>query len=191
MAQVYDFFSKKKIDLSAQQGSGAILTTQSASEIESEFQVTQLKPISSDKVITLDHARKLLLDQDKRNNQRTILSDLVSVYAILPERGLLKVDVHNLGEKGLAFDVESLQGAYELNEKVAMRVYLNHKSYFPFEVEIKHVTPVEEEGVYRHGATFTGENTNNVALSHLIKFLEAVSSDLREDRGDLMIPNIS
>lgn len=190
MAQVYDFFSKKKIDLSAQ-GSESILATKSSPEIESEFQMAQLTTISSEKIITLDQARKHLLDQDKRNNQRTILSDLVSVYAILPERGLLKVDVHNLGEKGLAFDVESFQGAYELNEKVAMRVYLNHKSYFPFEVEIKHVTPVEEEGVFRHGATFTGENTNNVALSHLIKFLEAVSSDLREDRGDLMIPNIS
>lgn len=182
MAQVYDLFTKKKIESSEQ-----IHKIENTSSIS----VEPVEQNQSSQVITLEQARKALVDKDKRQTQRTILSDLVSVYAILPERGLLKVDVHNLGEKGLAFDIETYQGAYEINEKVAMRVYLNHKSYFPFEVEVKHVTPIYEEGIHRHGALFTGENTNNVALGHLIKFLEAVSTDLKEDHGDLMIPNIS
>lgn len=189
MAQVYDFFSKKKITDETQISSIKSAEIKVKASVEAS---TQSAPSSSsEKIITLEQARQALLDQEKRQNQRTILSDLVSVYAVLPERGLLKVDVHNLGDKGLAFDVGMSHGAYELNEKVAMRMYLNHKSYFPFEVEIKHVTTVHEEGVNRHGGVFTGENTNNVALSHLIKFLEAVSADLKEDRGDLMIPNIS
>ncbi|MBY0452528.1 MAG: PilZ domain-containing protein, partial [Bdellovibrionaceae bacterium] len=83
------------------------------------------------------------------------------------------------------------QGAFKAGEEIQMRVYLNHKTYFPIAVKIKHTTVEQSEGVTRHGTEFLKSAENNAALQHFVKFIETVSLGLKKDEGDLMAPKIS
>lgn len=165
------------------------------------FRDTQKKTTSSStfekapktklEVIGFEQAKVLLLEKERREAQRTILTEFVSAYAVLPERGLLKVELFNISDAGLAFDVDAAQGRFDIGEEVAFRIYLNHKTYFGFTVRVRYANEVPEEGVIRHGTEFTDSSKSDSALQHFIQFIESVSTRLKEDDGDLLIPNIS
>lgn len=142
-------------------------------------------------VVDIAEKRSEILKEDRRKVKRTILTEFISVHTVVPGMGLLKVTLFNINENGLAFDIESPKGHFYAGEEVAMRVYLNHQTYFPFVVKIKHVTEVTDEGVHRHGGEFVKGTINDVALNHFVSFIETVSASLKHDHGDVVVSNIN
>lgn len=142
-------------------------------------------------VLDMTVAREEMLSKDRREVKRTILTEFVGAYAVLPERGLMKVTLHDISENGIAFDLELHEGGFLEGEEVAFRVYLNHATYFPFTVSVVNSRRLEDENVTRHGAQFVKGTVNDVALHHFVKFIENVSAGLRRDDGDILISNIS
>lgn len=142
-------------------------------------------------IVDMTIAREEILNKDRREVKRTILTEFISAYAVLPERGLMKVTLYDISENGLGFDLELQEGVFLESEEVAFRVYLNHTTYFPFTVKITNSRRLENEGVFRHGASFMKGTVNDVALHHFVKFIENVSAGLRKDGGDVLVSNIS
>lgn len=142
-------------------------------------------------VVSYDEQKKQILFHERRQIKRTILSEFVSAMVVLPEKGLIRVGIFDISENGISFDLETEQGAFQVSEEIQMRVYLNHKTYFPIAVTVKHVTQESSEGVTRHGTEFAANAENNAALQYFVKFIEAVSLGLKKDEGDLMAPKIS
>ena len=142
-------------------------------------------------VVDITEIRTEVLDEDRRKVRRTILTEFIAVHTVVPGMGLMKVALFNLNDSGLAFDTEALKGHFQVGEEVAMRVYLNHQTFFPFVVKVKHVTHVTDEEVHRHGCEFVGGTINDVALHHFVKFLENVSASLKHDKGDILVSGIN
>lgn len=142
-------------------------------------------------VLNITEARQEILSRDRRNVKRTILTEFVGAFTVLPEKGLMKVSLYDISDNGLAFDLPLEGGGFTQGEEVAMRVYLNHSTYFPFTINISNVRAIEDEGVVRHGATFVKGTMNDVALHHFVKFIENVSASLKKDSGDVLVSNIS
>ncbi|HEY8271376.1 MAG TPA: PilZ domain-containing protein [Pseudobdellovibrionaceae bacterium] len=142
-------------------------------------------------VLDMTEAREEILNKERREVKRTILTEFIGTYAVLPERGLMKVTLYDISENGIAFDLEPQEGMFRDGEEVAIRLYLNHTTYFPFNVNVIKSRPMEEEGVIRHGAQFIKGTVNDVALHHFVKFIENVSAGLRKDEGDILVSNIS
>ncbi len=142
-------------------------------------------------VIDMTEMRQEILSQERRQVRRTILSEFIGAMALVPRKGLLRVTLYDISENGMAFDVDSEAGHFALGEEVAMRVYLNHETYFSFIVKVQNVRHVNDEGVYRHGAHFQKGTINDVALFHFIKFIETVSASLQRDSGDIMVSSIA
>lgn len=142
-------------------------------------------------ILDITEARKEIMDSEKREVKRTILTEFIGAFAILPEHGLIRVTMYDISDNGISFDLESDKGQFHEGEEVAMRVYLNYKTYFPFVVKIKNSRLVPSEGVVRHGANFTKGTINDVALHHFVKFIETVSASLKTDDGDIQVSNIS
>ena len=142
-------------------------------------------------VIDMTEKRQEILMQERRQVRRTILSEFVGACAVIPEKGLVKVSLYDISENGMAFDIESSVGHFGLNEEVAMRVYLNQQTYFPFVVTIQNLRKIGDENVYRHGANFVKDSINNEALHHFVKFIETVSASLKGDNGDIMVSSIA
>ncbi|MBX2988741.1 MAG: PilZ domain-containing protein [Bdellovibrionaceae bacterium] len=140
-------------------------------------------------VFDLVEPRQAILQDERRELRRTILTEFVGAFVVVPERGLLRVSLYDISDDGLAFEMDLEQGSYQEHERVAMRIYLNHKTYFEFVVQVKWRELQEQQGIIRHGTMFVKNTVNDVALKHFVKFIEAVSVNLRADDGDLQISN--
>jgi hypothetical protein len=142
-------------------------------------------------MVDIGELRAAALKEDRRNVKRTILTEFIAVHAVVPEMGLMKVSLYDITQNGLAFDLEDARGAFKMGEEVAMRVYLNHQTYFPFTATIKHTKHIDDESVTRHGVEFLKGSINDIALQHFVAFLESVSASLRHDKGDVLVSNIN
>jgi hypothetical protein len=142
-------------------------------------------------VLNYDEQKSKLLIHERRKIKLTILSEFVSAMVVIPDKGLMRVAIYDISENGISFDLELEEGAFKCDEEICMRVYLNHKTYFPINVRVKHVTVEPTEAVIRHGTVFEDNAVNNAALQHFVKFIESVSLGLKNDSGDLMAPKIS
>jgi hypothetical protein len=119
--------------------------------------------------------------------KRTILSEFIGAFALVPRKGLLKVALFDISDNGLAFDVSEAAGHFSVGEEVAMRVYLNQQTYFPFVVKIQNIRGIDDEATFRHGAGFVKGTINDEALHHFVRFIETVSAQLQTDKGDLKV----
>ena len=90
------------------------------------------KKSSSAPVIDMTEARTEMLNQERRQEKRTILSEFIGACALVQGKGLLKVAMYDISETGLAFDVQEGSGHFMIGEEIAMRVYLNQETYFAF-----------------------------------------------------------
>ena len=142
-------------------------------------------------VLNMTERRQEILMRERRQVKRTILTEFVGAFAVIPQQGLLKVSLYDISDQGLAFDIEAPRGALTVGETVAFRVYLNRKTYFPFFVTVQNIRAITEEAVYRHGAFFEKETVNAKALHHFIRFIETVSASLHGDEGDIMVSGIN
>jgi len=141
-------------------------------------------------LVDFTEKRDEILKQERRQVKRTILTEFISAHVVVPNRGLNKVAIHDISDEGIAFDLEVEDGKFKKNEELAMRIYLNATTYFPFFVKVKNCRFIEDEGVYRVGSQFDKKSFNSEALSHFIKFIETVSANLKSDSGDIMVSKI-
>lgn len=161
------------------------------SRLKSQNSVENERVTSAADVHDITEARQEILSRDRRHVKRTILTEFVGAFAVLPEKGLLKAALYDISDSGLAFDLELTEGGFASGDEVAMRVYLNHSTYFPFTIRVTNARAIEDEGVVRHGANFVKGSVNDVALHHFIKFIETVSASLKTDSGDVLVSHIS
>src|SRR5689334_18313380 len=83
-------------------------------------------------ILDMVERRQAALQEERREVRRTILTEFIGAFLIIPGHGLKKVSLYDISEKGLAFDMEFELGQLRLGEEVAMRVYLNQFTFFPF-----------------------------------------------------------
>lgn len=139
------------------------------------------------KVESIADLRAQIISEERRQVKRTILTEFIGAFAIIPGSGLVKLALHDISDTGLSFDVEEKFGKFNEGDEVALRVYLNQETYFPIIINVANCRLEPSEGSYRHGGSFVKDSVNQVALHHFIKFIETVSTSLRADLGDLML----
>lgn len=141
-------------------------------------------------ILDMTERREAILSSERRQVKRTILSEFIGAFILVPEKGLQRVAIYDISENGIAFDLDLTGGGLREGEEVAMRVYLNQFTYFPFVVSIANVRALPEENVTRHGCGFVKDTPNQDALQHFVKFIETVSASLRTDHGDVMVSGL-
>ena len=142
-------------------------------------------------VVDLAQMRSQMITEDRRQVKRTILTEFISVHAVVPGHGVLRVALYDITEAGLSFDLEQTRGHYNIGETIELRVYLNHQTYFKISTEVVHITEFADEGIVRHGCEFIAGSINDDALGHFVKFLENVTASLRRDGGDVLVTKIN
>lgn len=127
---------------------------------------------------------------DRRQVKRVVLNEFISAHVYVNGRGLLKITLKDVNNGGLAFDIDEKQGQFTRGETLEVRFYLNHETYFKFNVTVAHSNALPDEAIFRHGCSFLGESLNNAALHHFVQFLQTIAASLRTDRGDRIVSNI-
>ncbi|MCB0362037.1 MAG: PilZ domain-containing protein [Bdellovibrionales bacterium] len=147
-------------------------------------------PDAKNPVVDMTERRHEQIQRDRRQVKRSLLTEFIGAFVVVPQRGLMKVALYDISENGLAFDIKSELGKFSLGEELAMRVYLNRQTYFPFFIRVRNVRQESDENVFRHGADFVKGAVNELALGHFVKFIETVSASLERDNGDVMVSNL-
>lgn len=142
-------------------------------------------------VLDMTEKRNEIIMQERRKVRRTLLSEFISAFVLVPRKGLLKVTLADISEDGAAIDVDVEAGHFQVGEEVAMRVYLNHETYFGFVVRVQNLRGRPDDGVFRHGVHFVKGTINDEALHHFVRFIETVSASLQTDHGDIQVSNLS
>ncbi|XGC81486.1 PilZ domain-containing protein [Bdellovibrio bacteriovorus] len=168
---------------------GKVLDITSRLKVQNSLENTK-KEVGAE-ITDITEARQEILSRDRRDVKRTILTEFIGAFVVLPEKGLLRASLYDISDSGMAFDLELAEGGFTTGDEVAMRVYLNHSTYFPFTIRVTNSRAIEDEGVVRHGASFVKGTMNDVALHHFVKFIENVSASLKTDSGDVLVSHIS
>jgi len=141
-------------------------------------------------VLDMTERRQEIINHERRQVKRTILTEFIGAFVVVPDRGLVKVAIYDISDDGIAFDIEDSMGQFLVGEEVAMRIYLNHKTYFPFFAKIQNIRILFEESIFRYGGSFLKGGINKEALFHFVKFIETVSASLASDNGDVMVSSL-
>jgi hypothetical protein len=173
-------FKNNIIDLAKHRKGGS-----ATSQTKSKGSASEQAPI-----VDITNMRKEIIQDERREVKRTILTGFIGAFVVVPNHGLLRVDVYDISENGIAFDMDTEYGQYEKHEEVAMRVYMNQNTYFPFIVNIQNIRKLDGTGMTRHGAYFVKGTVNDEALYHFVKFIETVSASLERDTGDVLVSNL-
>jgi hypothetical protein len=135
-------------------------------------------------VLDMTERRNEIIDEERRQVRRTILKEFFSAYIVIPDDGLQKVTIYDIGEGGVAIDTPIEMGRFTDGEEVAVRVYLNNNTYFPFYLVVQNCRGIELDGVFRHGCKFLKSEGTEEPLKFFVKFIESVTGSLRTDSGD-------
>jgi len=150
----------------------------------------QKQAVTAAPVVDMTERRMEMIMAERRQVRRTILSEFIGAFIIVPQKGLQKVALYDISENGLAFDLEFDAGTISVGDEIAMRVYMNQQTYFPFVARIANAREISDEQVTRHGVNFVKGTVNDEALYHFVKFIETVSASLQTDHGDVMVSNL-
>ena len=141
-------------------------------------------------VLDMVEKRQEIINAERRVVKRTILTEFIGACVVVPEKGLMKVAVYDISKTGIAFDVDIESGKFKTGDEISVRVYMNHQTYFAFDVKIKNSREISEEGVVRHGTGFLKDSPNQEALGYFVKFVESISASLKSDQGDVMVSGL-
>jgi hypothetical protein len=155
-------------------------------------------PKTATSVIDLSERRKEIIATERRFVTRTVLSQFVGVFVVIPEKksaktgqpGLQPVSLYDVSEGGLAFDLPLELGTFDIGESVTLRIYLSHDTYFSFGAKIANGRPVEGKGVLRHGVILKKDDDSYKTLFYFVKFLENVSLVAKKDNGDRLLGRV-
>ncbi len=129
--------------------------------------------------------------QDRRKAQRVMFEHLIASYVVIPNSGLVQVQIINIDEGGLAFEMDLYQGVFDKDEAIDMRFYLNGQTYFPLKLNVMYGVTDKAMGVFRAGAQFAQDTLNQEALYYFVQFLKTVAVNLKTDKGDRIVSNLS
>ncbi len=149
------------------------------------------KAIDTAPVLDMSKKRTEIILAERRKVKRTILTEFIGAFVVVPQKGLCKVALYDISEGGVGFDMQAEHGGFNLGDEIPLRIYLNKTTYFYFYVKIANIRFIDEDACYRHGAHFAEGTINDVALHHFIKFIENVSASLESDKGDIIVSNVT
>ena len=150
---------------------------------------TPAKNLPAD-LIDMSEKRREIIKSERRNVTRTVLSQFIGVFVVLPKWGLQPVSVYDISESGVSFDMLNDMGSFEIGEAVTLRIYLSHDSYFTFSVDVANVRKSKGEGTTRHGSIFKKNDDSYKTLFFFAKFLENVGRVVRKDNGDKLLGRV-
>jgi hypothetical protein len=162
------------------------------SKPRTESTTSALKDHNQQDAQVLDVTERILAGQsdDRRVVKRVVLNEFISAHVFVPGRGLLRVILKDIHDDGLAFEVDEREGEFSRLEVLEVRFYMNHETYFRFNVQVAHSSLNTDDGMHRHGCRFVKDTINDVALHHFIGFLQNIAASLKTDRGDRTVSNI-
>ena len=124
------------------------------------------------KVLDFTLKKQRLMKKEQREVKRVVLNGLVGITITVPLRGLMRVEVQDISEKGISFDLPRSCGKFKKKELLELRLYLNHEVYVPFSARVESTRTYFKNTteIVRHGLKFQEETLNKESLKYFYLF---------------------
>jgi len=99
-----------------------------------------------DRVIDLNSYRKNKNEERRREYERVLFNRVLGVYSFAEKNGLTHVEVLDVSYTGLRFREERPEPPFQAGQKIGIRFYFTPNSYLRVVMEVKRVTPFEDQG---------------------------------------------
>lgn len=142
-------------------------------------------------VVDFEEVRAKKLDEKRRKTERIIFKHLLGVYAVSEQEQLREIELIDVSEEGLSFQIPIRQGGtlpIEMRE-VNLRLYFSQDTYIPLRLKVqnsKHY--VDGTGQYaRFGCSVDNTLQSYSAYQQFVRFLKCYAEHAHQDTGKTTI----
>jgi hypothetical protein len=144
------------------------------------------------KLVDLSAARRKRVEERRKNVERILFRNLMGVYSVIEDRGLVGVQLVDISREGMAFQFPWRPGeeiAYSQGESVLLRLYFGQETFLPAEVEIRHCQEVVEGGqtYMRFGGKLNKDLSSFKALNSFIEFIYQYAEFAKPEDGQIKL----
>ncbi len=144
------------------------------------------KNFSNQQVVNLSSVRQELIEEKRRNYERVVFRSNFGVYATLPDNALQAVEVVDISEGGMLFQVpETSEFSLDVNQVVSVKFYFSPDSFIAIDVKVvRSFTALENvKAVHRYGCLMDKSMHSYSAIFHLVQFIGKCAEHGHKDDG--------
>jgi hypothetical protein len=142
------------------------------------------------KVINFSKVREAKIEERRRKYERVLFKHLLGVYCVAEGEGLKAVELVDVSEEGLSFQLPEHSKNLEsinVNSEFTFRFYFSQDSYLPVVAKVQNQRNCVENGqkYIRFGCTIDKKSKSYEAYKHFVLFLSMYAETSQQDKGDL------
>jgi len=176
---------------SEQAGRGMIrLVSSNGAQTEEAMEVST----EAGELVDFGKAREQKIEEKRRKTERVFFKNLLAVYCVTANDAMAAVDLVDVSEDGLAFQVRfdaKNPWPKDFNE-LPIRLYFSADTYLEVGVRIQNSRQTIENGarLVRYGCTIDKEWSSYEAYLQFVRFLKLYAEHNHRDVGDLRVYHI-
>lgn len=141
-------------------------------------------------VLSFNNARAEQIEERRREYERVLFRNVLGVYTVIEQKGLHAIELVDISEQGLAFQVAA-NSSYrlEIGEVLNLRLYFASDSFLPVCVKVVRVMDSIVDGVAmcQYGCAIDKSFKAYAAVFHLFQFIKACAEHGHVDSEHLKI----
>lgn len=111
--------------------------------------------------------------KEKRKASRIQILESFSVYLVITDMGPYKIQISDLSEIGIGFQLDDDLEAIEAGQEKAVQLYMNQTLFLPLTIKI--VRAFQKDGFWNYGAELLDKNKKGPeALKHFMRVLSCL-----------------
>jgi len=137
-------------------------------------------------VVNLNSVREEKIEEKRREFERVVFRSNFGVYATLKEGELQAIEVVDISEGGMLFQVpENSSFSLKVGKVVPVRFYISSDSYIPIDIKVvRSFTAIEGgKAMHRYGCLIDKTMTSYGAIYHLVQFITKCAEHGHKDTG--------
>lgn len=147
--------------------------------------------VETQQVVDFSQVREHKMDEKRRKTERIFFKNLLSVYCVTANAQMRPIEVLDVSEEGLSFQVP-----FDANhpwptemEALPIRLYFSQDTYLPVHLKIQNSRPYIDKGsrYTRFGCSIDQTVTSYPAYLQFVRFLKTYSEHAHKDMGDVTV----
>lgn len=148
-------------------------------------------PQNENHVVDFTQAREQKLEEKRRKTERIFFTHLLGVYTVTGDKRMLPIEVIDLSEDGVAFQVPFDAKHPWPSELVEfpLRLYFSQETYLEIRVRIQNSRPSidKNQRFTRYGCAVDTETKSYPAYAQFVRFMKLYAEHAHKDLGDVSV----
>jgi hypothetical protein len=147
------------------------------------------KDKNRERIIDLNDYRKNKNEERRREYERVLFNRILGVYSFAEKTGLQHIEVVDISFSGMKIREENPEHPFQAGQKLALRFYFTPSSYLRVVVDVKRVTPFNEDNRQglEYGCELDKATKSFEVIKELVSFMYKYAETACQDENPPMI----